>query len=85
MVKVICVNELIDYLDDNFNDPVLIKAFNNEDFANGFASGHLCLGTVDYYRNNYEEDGRGDKKSFYCGFPYFEVNEYCGIPYWIYN
>ena len=41
MAKVICVDELIDYLDENFNDPVLIKVFNNEDFANGFASGHL--------------------------------------------
>ena len=69
MAKVICVNELIDYLDENFNDPVLIKAFNNEDFANDFASGHLCLGTVDYYRNNYEEDGRGDKKDSIAVFP----------------
>lgn len=62
MVKEICVQELIGYLDEHFNENVLIKVFSEEKHAKDFENGRLCMGTVEYYRHMYEDDGRGDKE-----------------------
>lgn len=61
--------ELIQYLDDNFVEPVLIKIFNKVDHAIDFSKGYICLGTVEYYRKKYEQDGRGDSGDSIATFP----------------
>lgn len=61
MVKEICVHDLIKYMDEYFDGNVLIKVFSKEKHAKDFANGCLCMGTVEYYRHMYENDGRGDK------------------------
>lgn len=69
MTKKVTSRELIKYLDNNFDGKVLIKVFNDKKYASDFADGKLCLGTIEYYRNRYENDGRGDKDDSVSVYP----------------
>lgn len=69
MIKKMTIHELIEYLDNNFVDKVLIKVFSNEKYAHDFADGKLCLGTIEYYRHKYENDGRGDRDDSVTVYP----------------
>ena len=85
MAKTISPNNLIKYLDNNFKGPVLIKVFSDEKYAKSFSDGKLCLGTVEYYRNKYEQDGRGDSGDSVAVYPIvFGVSEK-GRPFDIQN
>ena len=60
-VKNITFNEFVESLQEN-SEPKYIKFFAQEKYATDLSAGKICLGTVEYYRQAYDGDGRGDQK-----------------------
>ena len=62
--------QLFNYLANNYSNNTLIKFFSCFEYAQQFANGFVCMGTLQYYRDSYEGDGRGDKTESINLFPY---------------
>lgn len=69
MVK-IKKEKLFNYLSNNYPNNTIIKFFSCFEHAQQFANGFICMGTLQYYRDSYEGDGRGDKTEAISSFPY---------------
>lgn len=54
-------NQLFDYLKCNYPNGALIKIFKDERWCDNLINGEYCLGTLEYYRNLENSDGRADK------------------------
>lgn len=71
IIKDITIDELCSYLDRLPNDSIFLKIYNSKEKALSFLKGKLCLGTIEYYRNRYDGDGRGDKNDSKATHPIF--------------
>lgn len=71
MITDTTVDNLLSYLDQSTTEPVFLKIYDKKENALSFAKGELCLGTIEYYRNKYNGDGRGDCNDSKASYPFF--------------
>lgn len=57
-MKRITIEELAKIVRQKYNGDAIIKFFNSEEHAIGFQKGDVCLGTFEYFRQNFKGEGR---------------------------
>ena len=58
----ITIRDLIKHINDKYQGDALIKICTEASHAEGLAKGEVCLGTFEYFRKNFQGEGRSGEK-----------------------